>query len=64
MNLYKIKGVKYVMLEAAGGSDLINLYKHYGFKIILSTYKHYGQTSTNSIMLGNIDTIIKNTQVV
>ena len=28
MNLYKIKGVKYVMLEAAGGSDLINLYKH------------------------------------
>jgi hypothetical protein len=62
---YKAKGVKYVMLEAAGGSRLVDLYKEYGFTLLSNGYEHvaYGfpQQSSTSLMFANIDTIIANT---
>lgn len=60
------KKVEYVMLEEAGGTDLVEVYKKYGFKVLLSGYDFYlddepiGFTN-NSIMFGNIDNIIAQT---
>ena len=66
MKKYKSMGVKYVMLEEAGGSDLVKLYQKYGFTILLNGYNFYLEgeiigVATNSIMFGNIDNIIQNT---
>lgn len=66
MKKYKEKGVKYVMLEEAGGPELVELYQKYGFTILLSGYDFYlGDEyigpSTNSIMFENIDKIIEKT---
>lgn len=61
MKCYKKVGIKYVMLEAAGGPGLVNLYKTYGLITILNGYNFYGMKATNTIMYGNIDNIITHT---
>lgn len=66
------KKVKYVMLEAAGGTDLVEVYKKYGFKVLLSGFNVYyydevnkinefSGRSPNCIMFGNINNIIAQT---
>jgi len=64
MKILKKQGVEYVILEAAGGTGLINLYIKYGFKSIIKGYDYYlGEeklyVSTNHIMFGLIDDIIE-----
>ena len=62
MNEYKSKGIKYVFLIAGGLERLVDLYKRYGFKLLLSTFNMYveGESffSNESIMFGDIDDII------
>jgi hypothetical protein len=65
------RGVKYMMLEAAGKGGLVDLYNGYGFKsILLPKYSAYflidsemvyGGESENHIMIGKIDEIILKT---
>jgi hypothetical protein len=67
---YKAKGVKYVMLYAAGDSDLVGLYTKYGFTNLVTKFDMYMNIDGNleyleeadgSLMFGNIDTIIEKT---
>lgn len=66
MNEYKSKGKKYVSLIAAGKERLVDLYKRYGFKLLLNGYNYYFEIdgivshvpSEESIMFGDIDDII------
>lgn len=55
---YKGLGAKYVILEAAGPSGLVDAYKKYGFKILLSKFKYFDNQSTNPLMYSNINDII------
>jgi hypothetical protein len=55
---YKNLGAKYVILEAAGGPGLVDAYKKYGFKILLSGFIYFEMPSTNTLMYSNIDDII------
>lgn len=66
----KARGIKYMMLEAAGSSGLVNLYTLYGFGSILHNYTMYMSiggryemvgVSENYIMVGLIDDIIEKT---
>jgi hypothetical protein len=55
---YRNTGVKYVILEAAGQYGLVDAYTKYGFKILLSKFKYFDNTSTQPLMYSNINDVI------
>lgn len=63
-NILKEQGIKYIMLEAASQDGiLVNLYKSYGFVILLNkwfkTYDFEVYPNENPLMFGHIDDIIR-----
>jgi hypothetical protein len=69
MKEYAALGAKYVFLEAAGSKDLVSLYKHYGFTIILDGFNFLNiyeeppvrALNPHKIMFANIANVIAKT---
>ena len=74
LNIYNVmtylknnRDIKYIMLDAAGGVGLANLYQQYGFHILFSGYQKNlfdGEwfPSLNYLMIGEINDIITKTK--